>query len=274
MAPQCLTSNLQVQVHALPAPINLTLSFLVPALTPRESERPGNSEDDGEQTVPPTPDEPEHEAHFITTAPTLKLLNHHPLLEDFLHEAKDYLQQIPFMAAGLAGPGPVLPDSDLVLDPASNMAGPVRSDPTTEPPIAPMTMPVPLAGRAEQGRDSKRAPEMANPALTTGLLTTALRPQVELGQDAPQTRPQLSDHVRPSFTPALSFPQTSLHNKDAAAVSTGPGDSHPLSPALPTVKPRTVIPRVASNEKEDTAATTITTTTVITSVPVAGAGRW
>ena len=34
----------------------------------------------------PTPEQPERGVHFVTTAPTLKLLNHHPLLEEFLQE--------------------------------------------------------------------------------------------------------------------------------------------------------------------------------------------
>ncbi|XP_010572239.1 PREDICTED: seizure protein 6 homolog [Haliaeetus leucocephalus] len=68
-----------------------------------------NAEAKGEPTALPTPAEREAEAHFVSTAPTLKLLNHHPLLEDLLHEAflkKDYLGQAPFLPAG---PGPLLP---------------------------------------------------------------------------------------------------------------------------------------------------------------------
>ena len=37
---------------------------------------------DEELTVAPTPEQPERGVHFVTTAPTLKLLNHHPLLEE------------------------------------------------------------------------------------------------------------------------------------------------------------------------------------------------
>lgn len=226
--------------------------------------------------MPPTPDEQEHEAHFVTTAPTLKLLNHHPLLEDFLHEAKDYLQQIPFMAAGLAGPGPVLPEADFALGPARKMATPVLSNPTTEPPVATTMMATPPAvvGKAGQSRDSERPPEMAKPALTTELLTTAMGPRVELGRDAPQTGNPLLGHTHPSFTPALSFPQTGLPNKDTAAVSTGSGDSNRPSPSTPTAKPVAIVTSsVLPDENAETAATTITTTTVITSVPATGAGR-
>ncbi|KFP21210.1 Seizure protein 6, partial [Egretta garzetta] len=68
-----------------------------------------SAEAEGEPTALPTPVEREAEARFVSTAPTLKLLHHHPLLEDLLHEAflkKDYLGQAPFLPAG---PGPLLP---------------------------------------------------------------------------------------------------------------------------------------------------------------------
>uniref|UniRef100_A0A8D2LPI3 Seizure related 6 homolog n=1 Tax=Varanus komodoensis TaxID=61221 RepID=A0A8D2LPI3_VARKO len=72
---------------------------------------PGGPEAGGGRTVPPTPDEPEREAGFVTTAPTLRLLNHHPLLDDLLHE--DALRQVPFLAAGLLGLGPVRPGTSV-----------------------------------------------------------------------------------------------------------------------------------------------------------------
>ncbi|XP_077167883.1 seizure protein 6 homolog isoform X3 [Paroedura picta] len=242
-------------------------------LSPQESERPGNSEDDGEQTVPPTPDELEHEAHFITTAPTLKLLNHHPLLEDFLHEAKDYLQQIPFMAAGLPGPGPVLPDADFALGPASNRAGPGLSDPTAESPVTMVTLPA-LVGTAGPGRDPKSPPEVAEGALPHDRPITAVGPQAEPGRDAPQAKPSpRSELVRPSFTPVLSFPQTGIPHSNSATASTGSADSSRPSTATPPAKPKGGVPSVVSDAKEEVAATTLTTTaTGITSVPAAGAG--
>lgn len=64
----------------------------------------------------------------MSTAPTLKLLNHHPLLEDLLHEAflkKDYLGQAPFLPAG---PGPLLPAG--ALQPAPGPPAP-ESPPRT-----------------------------------------------------------------------------------------------------------------------------------------------
>ncbi|XP_062448802.1 seizure protein 6 homolog [Rhea pennata] len=52
-----------------------------------EAKAGASAEAEGEPTALPTAPEREAEARFVTTAPTLKLLNHHPLLEDLLHEA-------------------------------------------------------------------------------------------------------------------------------------------------------------------------------------------
>ncbi|XP_040472379.1 seizure protein 6 homolog isoform X2 [Falco naumanni] len=91
-----------------------------------------SAEAEGEPTALPTPAEREAEARFVSTAPTLKLLNHHPLLEDLLHEAflkKDYLGQAPFLPAG---PGPLLPAS--ALEPAP---GPPAPEPPPRTPALP-----------------------------------------------------------------------------------------------------------------------------------------
>lgn len=85
-----------------------------------------------EPTALPTPAEREAEARFVSTAPTLKILNHHPLLEDLLHEAflkKDYLAQAPFLPAGA---GPVLPAG--ALQPAP---GPPEPEPSPRTPALP-----------------------------------------------------------------------------------------------------------------------------------------
>lgn len=68
----------------------------------------------------------------MSTAPTLKILNHHPLLEDLLHEAflkKDYLGQAPFLPAG---PGPLLP-----LDALQPAPGPPAPEPPPRTPALP-----------------------------------------------------------------------------------------------------------------------------------------
>ncbi|XP_061461502.1 seizure protein 6 homolog [Rhineura floridana] len=233
----------------------------------------GSAEADVEQTVPPTPDKSEREAHFVTTAPTLKLLNHHPLLDDFLHEPllkKDYLQQIPILAAGLAGPA--LPDPSLA--PTNNLANqdgcPALSD-VAMPPVTTASPATTLVGGKVNGKDAEKTPEMAKPAFTTDLLTTAmgrLVPWAEPGQSAPETG-SLSGRTQPAVTPALAL-QASLTGSDpATAVTLSIGTT-----AAPTAPPEATTPRMASGEAEETATTTITTTTVITTLPVAGPCSW
>ncbi|XP_042735708.1 seizure protein 6 homolog [Lagopus leucura] len=107
-----------------------------------------SAEAEGDPTALPTPAEHEAEAHFVSTAPTLKLLNHHPLLEDLLHEAflkKDYLAQAPFPPGQ---PGPVLPDDALRPDPghpAPHILPRAPALPRVAFPTAPLTTP---AGRS------------------------------------------------------------------------------------------------------------------------------
>ncbi|KAM6338119.1 seizure protein 6 homolog [Alca torda] len=91
-----------------------------------------SAEAEGEPTALPTPAEREAEARFVSTAPTLKILNHHPLLEDLLHEAflkKDYLGQAPFLPAG---PGPLLP-----VDALQPAPGPPAPEPPPRTPALP-----------------------------------------------------------------------------------------------------------------------------------------
>ncbi|XP_028564502.2 seizure protein 6 homolog isoform X1 [Podarcis muralis] len=246
-------------------------------LSAAEPDRLGVSEADGEPTVPPTPDEPEREAHFVTTAPTLKLLNHHPLLDDFLHGPllkKDYLRQIPFLAAGLVGPGPVLPDADLGPVPTSNLADqdgrPALSHAATGPPTTPpMTTasPTTLAGGKAEGKDVERTPEMAKPAFTTDLLTTAMGRLVPWAKSGP-----LSGRTQPPVTPVLGF-QTGLGASGPATTDAFSGGT-PGTAAAPTAQPEVTTPRRVSGEDEETATTTIKTTTVITSVLGAGPCSW
>ncbi|XP_053131225.1 seizure protein 6 homolog isoform X2 [Hemicordylus capensis] len=263
------------------------LSVRAQGLSPEEPDTPGSSEADGERTVPPTPDEMEHEARFVTTAPTLKLLNHHPLLEDFLHEAllkKDYLEQIPFLAAGLVGPGPVLPDTGLAPASTNHVAGqdgrPALRDVTTAPttlPMAPVATagPTTLEGKKTRGRDVERSPEMAKPAFTTDLLTTAmgrLVPWAKPGRDVLKTVPLSGDTQLPPVTPALAFSQAGRPNSDPATAAILSGDNP--NPTAPTVPPRVATLRPVSSKDEETATTTITTTTVVTIVPASGPCNW
>uniref|UniRef100_A0ABM5ENQ4 Seizure protein 6 homolog isoform X4 n=1 Tax=Pogona vitticeps TaxID=103695 RepID=A0ABM5ENQ4_9SAUR len=241
-------------------------------LASRDPERPGGSE--GTPTVPPTPEQLEHDTRFVTTAPTLKLLNHHPLLEDFLHETllkKDYLRQIPFLAAGLVGPGPVLPSADLAPVTTNRPPEPGRRPTLPEATTPPMTpTPVPTFPRDDKTdeADSARAPEMAKPAFTANLLTTAvgrLVPWSEPGQDAPKSR-LVSGQMQTPITPVPG----SLPKSDRAASVSLSGDT----PTAPTGQPEVATVHTISGEEDETTTTTITTTTVVTTSPASGPCSW
>lgn len=137
----------------------------------------------------------------MSTAPTLKLLNHHPLLEDLLHEAflkKDYLGQAPFLPAG---PGPLLPAG--ALQPAPGPPAPKPPPHTPALPRAafptdPLTTP---AGRPGPWGEAWGAVPGADPSWS------------------PTGVPE-SGHVSPSWAPAT--PSTSLGPHAGATVV--PGD--------------------------------------------------
>ncbi|KFP01867.1 Seizure protein 6, partial [Calypte anna] len=183
-----------------------------------------SAEAEGEPTALPTPAEREAEARFVSTAPTLKLLNHHPLLEDLLHEAflkKDYLGHAPFLPGG---PGPLLPDAS-VLQPA-----PAPGPPAPEPP--PRT-PLPRA------------------AFPTDPLTTPAGHPGPWGE-AWGVVPGAVPGANPSWSPA-GVPE-------AAPTPPSPAPATPsISPG-----PYTAATAVTGDEEGATTTSTITTTTVTT----------
>ncbi|XP_039364108.1 seizure protein 6 homolog isoform X4 [Mauremys reevesii] len=261
----------------------------------------GSPEAEGDQTVPPTPDELEGEVRFVTTAPTLTLLNHHPLLEEFLHEAlakKDYLRQVPFLTWGLGGPGPVLPNvpGRITQTPRANLPDqddlPVFSDLTTSltvPATATVTMTstTALVGEKAEARDTERTQEMVKPAFTAELLTTAA------GRVAPWAEPRpagletnsASVPTEPPIThaPAISQAALPIPGQATAAMVTSNTPTAPFvsprtpGPALPRAKePGTEAATTAtvSGDDEETTTTTIITTTTITTVQMPAPCSW
>uniref|UniRef100_A0A8C3T3U9 Seizure related 6 homolog n=1 Tax=Chelydra serpentina TaxID=8475 RepID=A0A8C3T3U9_CHESE len=219
----------------------------------------GSSAAEGDKTVPPTPDELEGSVRFVTTAPTLTLLNHHPLLEEFLNEAlakKDYLRQVPFLTWGLGGPGPVLPDvpGQITQTPRANLPNqddlPVFSDLTTSltvPATAPVTVTSRVAPWAESGPETNSASVPAKPPITPA--------------------PAISQAALPNPGQATTAMVTSNPPTTRFVSPRAPG------PALPRAKePRTEAAAAAtvSGDDEETTTTTIITTTTITTVQVPG----
>ncbi|KAM6464684.1 seizure protein 6 homolog isoform 3-T3 [Liasis olivaceus] len=105
-----------------------------------DPDAPASSE--AARTAPPTRDEPAREAPFTTTAPTLKLLNHHPLLEGFFPEGPPPRDGSP--------PAPLLawaPPHRRAGEEAPRAPGPA-APPTPTPPAAPAPRRADAAGPA------------------------------------------------------------------------------------------------------------------------------
>lgn len=242
---------------------------------PNALARKGAGSWEEEPTALPTPDEPAAEARFVTTAPPLDLLNHHPLLEDFLRDAP---RPGPFLG-GAQRPDPPDPPEPLAPTPAPSLARPDEPPAFPEPstPSAPTAL---MGNRAEAG-DVEGTPEMARPVFTTELLATAAGPVVPW----PEPRAAVPGPVRtePLVTPAPTFSPTGLPRPGPVTVTSSPpsASSPPAlvappqvpGPTLPqAVEPQTAVTpsATASGDDEDTTSTTLITTTTITTGPAPG----
>ena len=182
----------------------------------------------------PTPEQPERGVHFVTTAPTLKLLNHHPLLEEFLQEG---------LEGGEAG---------------LRLALPFQPDPPT-----PFT-PSPLPRLANQ--DSRPVFTSPTPAMAAAPTQPQSRERPwSLESDAPVLR--ITAPLPPVPTPGPGErPSTTPPSRAWTPTQEGPGDMG--RPWAPEVGPQTtglgmegtVATSTASGDDEETTATIITTT--------------
>ena len=186
-------------------------------------------------TAAPTPEQPEPGVHFVTTAPTLKLLNHHPLLEEFLQEGLEKGELRPDPPT--ASPLPRLANQD---------SRPVFTSPTPVVAAAP-TQP--------QSREGPWSLESESPALR---ITAALPPGPSMAMPTPG--PGEGPNTTPpggAWTPAPE----------------GPGDiGMPWAPGIMFQTTElgmegTVTTSTASGDDEETATSTIVTTTVTTVQP-------
>ncbi|XP_025774485.1 seizure protein 6 homolog [Puma concolor] len=201
---------------------------------------------DGELTVAPTPEQPERGVHFVTTAPTLKLLNHHPLLEEFLQEG---------LEGGEAGLRPALP---------------FQPDPPT-----PFT-PSPLPRLANQ--DSRPVFTSPTPAMAAAPTQPQSRERPwSLESEAPVLR--ITAPLPPVPTPGPGErSSTTPPSRAWTPTQEGPGDMG--RPWAPEVGPQTtglgmegtIATSTASGDDEETTATIITTT--ITTVQPPGPCSW
>ncbi|ELK01858.1 Seizure protein 6 like protein [Pteropus alecto] len=215
-----------------------------------EGQAPGLEEMDGELTAAPTPEQPERGVHFITTAPTLKLLNHHPLLEEFLQEGlktgeEELRLALPFQ------PDPPMPYTPSPLPRLTNQdSRPVFTSPTPAMVAAP-TQP--------QSREGPWSLESEPPVLhTTAPLPSG--PSMVVPTAGPGERPSTTPPSR-AWTPTQE----------------GPGDmGRPWAPEILSRTAglgieRTTATSTASGDDEETTTTIITTAITTIQPPAYGA---
>ncbi|XP_035156813.1 seizure protein 6 homolog isoform X5 [Callithrix jacchus] len=213
----------------------------------------GIEEADGELTAAPTPEQPERGIHFVTTAPTLKLLNHHPLLEEFLQEGlekgdEELRPALPFQ------PDPPTPFTPSPLPRLANQdSRPVFTSPTPAMAAVP-TQP--------QSREGPWSPESEPPVLR---ITAPLPPGPSMAV------PTIGPREKPSTIPP---------GKAWTPTQEGPGDMG--RPWVPEIVSQTtgigiqgtIASSTASGDDEETTTTTTIITTTITTVQPPGPCSW
>uniref|UniRef100_G3U3A5 Seizure related 6 homolog n=1 Tax=Loxodonta africana TaxID=9785 RepID=G3U3A5_LOXAF len=200
-----------------------------------EGQAPGIEETDGELTAAPTPERPERGIHFITTAPTLKLLNHHPLLEEFVQEGLERGEE-ELRPAQPFQPDPPTPFTPSPLPRLANQdSRPVFTSPTPATAAAP-TQP--------QSREDPWNLESEPPAL---LVTAPLPPGPSTAVPTPglEERPSTippgrawtltqegpGDMGRP-WSPEVMSQTTGLRLEGTTATSTASGDDEETRSSL------------------------------------------
>uniref|UniRef100_A0A8C2SBQ0 Seizure related 6 homolog n=1 Tax=Capra hircus TaxID=9925 RepID=A0A8C2SBQ0_CAPHI len=212
------------------------------APTEREGQAPGLEETDGELTAAPTPEQPAPGVHFVTTAPTLKLLNHHPLLEEFLQEGLEKGELRPDPPT--ASPLPRLANQD--SRPVFTSPSPVMAAAPTQP----------------QSREGPWSLESEPPALR---ITAALPPGPSMAVPTP------GPGERPNTTPPSGA---------WTPTPEGPGDiGRPWAPGVVSQTTGlgmegTVATSTASGDDEETTTTSTIITTTVTTVQPPGPCSW
>ncbi|XP_006740968.2 flotillin-2 [Leptonychotes weddellii] len=197
----------------------------------REGQAPGIEETDGELTVAPTPEQPERGVHFVTTAPTLKLLNHHPLLEEFLQEG---------LEGGEEGMRPALPFQPDPPTPFTPSPLPRLANQDSRPVFTSPTPAMAAAPTQPQARERPWSLESEPPVLR---ITAPLPPVPSPG---PGQRPSTTPPSR-AWTPTQE----------------GPGDmGRPWAPEVRSQTPGlgtegAVMTSTASGDDEETTITTV-----------------
>ncbi|XP_056675522.1 seizure protein 6 homolog isoform X1 [Monodelphis domestica] len=234
------------------------LALLAHGVSP-EAQNLGSTETDGEPTVAPTPEQPEGGVHFVSTAPTLKLLNHHPLLEEFLQDAlekEDELKPGPFLGRG---PAPFQPDAPTLFipSPLAHLAHrddrPIFTNPT--PAMAP-------GPPYSLGRDGAQSPEPAWPTLP---VTAAPPPGPGV------MAPSLAQADVPVTVPPRS---TWMVTHDVSMDLAQPWVPDVVPPQAREPGTGILAATTTSGDDEETTTTTIITTTTITTMQPPAPCSW
>ncbi|XP_053561200.1 seizure protein 6 homolog [Bombina bombina] len=235
-----------------------------------------------------TVEDREGEVPFITTAPTMTLLNHHPLLEGLLHETimkKDFQHLSPYFTrikpeqkVGSLKDNPTTKTNI----PLGNLAHPGHvsgfHDESATPtvPLIPSTMIMDTTSVV-----TEKSKEMSNPQKPLQL-TPILTPSVNHVLPLTEKTKVVSDshqaisHVEPPTLKAItnSYTEPSHFRDDASfqatSVSTNTAKIRPSSNMWDMRKVTSSIsssPVTAYEEEEETTTSTIITTTVITTAP-------
>ncbi|XP_063306047.1 seizure protein 6 homolog isoform X2 [Pelobates fuscus] len=231
----------------------------------------------------------EGEVPYITTAPTMTLLNHHPFLEGILHEAimkKDFQYLPPFFTRSKPADNTYLRNklSEIKTTDLDNLVhsdhAPTYHDSSTPTlPLLPLTMVMDTTSViTEKGKELSQLQESMRSAPTPGSLPTYASHGAlftEKSKTVLNVHQALS-HVEPSslHSMASTHSQYSLRREDnsspAKFVPSGSPTSIPLAPKRTKVKKVTVTAAASAvpsfEEEEETTTSTIITTTVTTTV--------
>ncbi|XP_075052941.1 seizure protein 6 homolog isoform X2 [Mixophyes fleayi] len=226
----------------------------------------------------------EGEVPFITTAPTMTLLNHHPVLEGILHESimkKDFSYLPPYFAR-TKHPEDNLNERLSALKTRVNLAHPdnvptFHGDSITPTmPLTPSTMIMDTTSIVtENGRDTGEIQEAVSSAPVLDSLPTSSalvifqtdksKVDYDSQQDVTHTEPSAITHSMFSVARDDSIgPATSVLSKNTTSIPAG-SRSLDIKKIVSSISPS---PVTSYEEEEETTTSTIITTTVTMTAPV------
>uniref|UniRef100_A0A8C5PHE7 Seizure related 6 homolog n=1 Tax=Leptobrachium leishanense TaxID=445787 RepID=A0A8C5PHE7_9ANUR len=233
----------------------------------------------------------EGEVPFVTTAPTMTLLNHHPLLEGILHETimkKDFQYLPPFLTREKPTDNSYSRSEFLpirITDELDNLAhsnhAPAFHDDSSTPtvPLQPSTMIMDTTSVVtEKGREMNPMQESIRSAPIAGTHPTypAHGRQLTESSKSISDSHQVLSHLEPSTIENRAFTssKSSMHMEEvsvlAISVPSRSPTSLPLIPSRQDIKNLAVtaesLPVTLYEEEEETTTSTIITTTVTTTV--------